>query len=175
MPGYNAQQVANNARNANTTALAIGQNVVYMAQTISHSFSYDATHIHAIGSPKPQEIQQLRSAPSISLTAFALTPVGITLLAAGQILEYLLGGTQFDAYILDGLNNSTALFSYIGCKAGSFSQDISGNSLIRNVYPFLAMDVLDSNGVSLLDTKELANPTPGVGATALGASIGFTP
>ena len=175
MPGYNPTAVANNARNANTVAVAIGQNIIAFAQTVDHRIPSGAEQIFAVGSPKPQEIQQLRFSPSIALTAFALTPAGINLLASGQLLAYSLNGNQFDLYILDGLSSETTLFAYVGCKSSEFGQAIAANTPIRETYNFLALDVLDPNGNSLLTTGESALPTPGAGAQALGAAIGFQP
>ena len=175
MPGYNPTAVANNARNANTVAVAIGQNVIAFAQSIDHRISTGAETLYAVGSPKPQEIPQLRFGPSITVTAFALTDVGVDLLANSQTFAYIMNGNQFDLYILDGLNSETTLFAYVGCKISDFSESISANTPIRDTYSFLALDVLDPNGNSLLTTGESALPTPGAGAQPLGAAIGFQP
>lgn len=175
MPGYNPAAVANNARNANTVAVAIGQNIIAFAQSIDHRIPAGAEHLFAVGSPKPQEIPQLRFTPSITVTAFALTTQGIDMLAGAQTLAYIMNGNQFDLYILDGLNSETTLYAYVGCKVQDFSESISTNSPIRDTFSFLALDVLDPNGNSLLTTGESALPTPGAGAQPLGAAIGFQP
>jgi hypothetical protein len=173
MPGYNPQQVANNARNANTVAIAIGQELVAFAQTVSHSFGYGAEGLYGVGSPKPQEIQQLKVGPTITVDTFALTQNGINLLAGGQNLAYLLGGNQFDLYILDGLNNDAALFVYTGSKASGFSENIPANAPIRDTFTFLALDVLDPNGNSLLTTGENALAVASASASALGNGLGL--
>lgn len=173
MPGYNPQVVANSARNSNTVAVAIGQTVVAFAQTVNHSLSMGGEQLYGVGSPKPQEIQQLRMSPTISLDTFALTQQGITMVAGGQNLAYILGGNSFDLYVLDGLNNDAALFAYVGCKAQNFSESIPTNAPIRDTFSFLAMDVLDPNGVSLMNTGENALAVAGAGAQALGNSLGF--
>src|ERR1019366_7045458 len=120
MPGYSPIQVANSARNANTVAIAIGDNPVAFGQTTNHSFALGAEQLYGIGSAKPQEVQQLKMAPQITVDAFALTDQGVSLLASGQMLAYLLAGNAFDIYVLDGLSSDTTLFAYVGCKAGNF-------------------------------------------------------
>jgi hypothetical protein len=173
VPGYNPQQVANSARNANTVAIAIGETMLAFGQTTNHSFGMGAEQLYGIGSAKPQEVQQLRMSPQITVDAFALTQNGINLLAAGQVLAYLLAGNAFDLYVLDGLNGDQVLFAYVGCKSGNFAEAISTNTPIRDTYTFLAMDVLDPNGNSLLNGGEDALTVSVSGAAPLGASIGL--
>jgi hypothetical protein len=174
MPGFSPQVVANSARNANTVQVAIGQNIIAFAQTVGHQLPFGSEQLYGIGSSKPQEVQQLRMSPQISIDAFALTDVGENLLADNQNLSYLLAGNQFTIFVMDGLNNNAALYTYVGCKAQNFSESIPTNAPIRDTFTFLALDVLDPNGNSLMNTGENALAVAAAGVQAAGAALGLS-
>ena len=155
MPGYQATTQANTAQNANNVTVMIGNSVVAFAQTVGHQVGMGTEQLYGVGTSKPQEIQQLRMSPSIALDSFALTSVGINLLAGGVNLHYTLAGKIFELHVMDGLTN-TILYTYVGCKAGGFSQSISTNSPVRDSITFLAMDVLNSSGQSIMDAGDNA-------------------
>lgn len=173
MPGFQPQQIANNARNGNTVAISIGDTVVAFAQTTNHSFGMGAEQLYGIGTAKPQEVQQLRMSPQITIDAFALTAAGINLLAGGANLAYLLAGNAFEIFVMDGINGNVALFVYVGCKAQSFAESIPTNAPIRDTFTFLALDVLDPNGNSLLNSGENALAVASAGAQALTGALGL--
>lgn len=178
MPGFSAQHVASQARNGNTVAVAIGSNVVAFAQTVGLSLPMGAEQLYGIGSSKPQEVQQLRMSPSITLDSFALTAVGQQMLAGGQNLNYLLAGSQFDIYLLDGLNSQQTIFTYVGCKCSTFSENVPANAIVRDSYSFLAMDVVDPNGNSIMDTGENALTVASAAAVAgntVANTLGISP
>ena len=174
MPGYNAASIANNARSGNTCSILIGQQLLAFGQTIAHSMPMGTEQLYGIGTSKPQEIQQLRMSPQLSLDYFELTKVGLQLLANNQNLSYILAGTQFDIHVL-GVDPpdqaQSTLFTYVGCKAQNFSANIPTNGIIRETVTFLALDVLDANGVSIMDTGQnaltVASPLASLGAAQL--------
>ena len=73
MPGYGGVQQANTAQNGNNVAAMIGSIVVAFAQTVGHQLGMGTEQLYGVGSAKPQEIQQLRTSPSVSLDFFTLS------------------------------------------------------------------------------------------------------
>lgn len=166
MPGFNNVPVSNNARNGNSVAAMLGDQIVFFAQTVGHQYPFGTEQLYGVGSALPQEVQQLRVSPQISLDTFALTKQGINSLQAGQNLNYLLAGQVFDFHVYDGLTQSV-LFTYVGCKCQNFAESVPANAPVRDTYSFLAMDVLDTKGDSILNTGENALAIPAVAAAAL--------
>ena len=156
-------------RNGNTVAVLLGDQVVAFAQTTGHQIPMGAEQLFGIGSQKPQEIQQLRMSPAFTLDQFALTQNGIDLLQGGQNLSYLLAGKQYDMVVFDGLSNQ-AIYTYVGCKAGNFAENIPANAPVRDTLSFLALDVLDPLGVSIMDDGNNAIQVSPTGV-ALGAGV----
>lgn len=174
MPGFNPQNVANKVQTGNSVLLQIGQQVVFFAQTVGHSIPMGGEHFFGIGSSKPQEIQQLRMSPQVTLDSFELTENGQTLLQGGVNFDYLLAGNQFNITVLDGATGNP-LFIYVGAKCGTFSSSIPTNAPIRSNYTFLALDVIDMDGNSLMDTGDNALEISGnvAGSPPSGLGVGF--
>jgi hypothetical protein len=150
MPGFSPVTQALQVRNANTVEILIGDLAVAFAQTTGHQIAWGTEQLYGIGSAKPQEIQQLRISPAFTLDQFALTNAGQNLLQAGASLSYLLAGRQYNMHVYDALTN-TVVFTYVGCKCQNFGESIPANTPVRDTYSFLAMDVLDPDGNSILD------------------------
>ena len=155
MPGFQPQSVANNVANGNQVAVLLGDQIMYFAQTVGHQYPFGTEQLYGIGSALPQEIQQLRVSPQISLDSFALTTQGEATLQSGVSLSYILAGNSFDFHVYDGLTNAVML-TYVGCKCQNFAQSIPTNAPVRDTYSFLAMDVLGPDGASILNTGENA-------------------
>lgn len=159
MPGFNQQQLANKARNANSVTVMIGDQPIAFAQSVNHTFGFGTEALYGVGSAKPQEIQQLKNGPQITITQFALTTIGQQLIQSNQTsLASLLGNTKFNISIVDGINGTT-LFTYVGCVSSDFSEDITANQIISDNLTFLAMDVLGSSGQSILNGQNALNIT----------------
>jgi len=175
MPGFNPAVVANNVQNGNQVAVMLGDQIVYFAQTVGHQYPFGAEQLYGIGSALPQEVQQLRISPQISLDSFTLTQAGKTALQGGVDLAYILAGNVFDFHVYDGLTNKV-VFTYVGCKCQNFAQSVPTNSPSRNTYSFLAMDVLDVNGNSILSTGEnaLSVATAAASTGLVAGQIGLT-
>jgi len=156
----------------------MGDVLVSFAQTVGHTLPFGTEGLYGIGSNLPQELQQLRVAPAFTLDSFELTEHGLALLAGGQRLEYLLAGNSFEMHVLEFVNGAyRTLFSYVGCKAQNLAQNIPTNAPIRTTYSFLAMDVLDGAGNSLMAFSNNAlNVASATASAALAATnLGISP
>lgn len=175
MPGYTSVPQSNQVLNGNNVAISLGGVVVMFAQTVGHQVPMGAAQLYGIGTSKPQEVQQLLMSPQISLDSFALTQAGVTLLTGGTDLFFNLAGRVYDIDVLDGtVQPNTTRFSYVGCKAQNPAENIPTNAPIRRTISFLAMDVLDPQGNSIMDLPDnainaISNlAAAGVGTGALG-------
>ena len=154
----------------------IGDQIVAFAQTTGHQIAMGGEQLYGIGSQKPQEIQQLRMSPAFTLDAFALTQAGLTLLQGGQNLDYLLAGRSYDMTVLDGISNE-AIFTYVGAKAQNMAQNIPANAPVRTTYSFLALDVVNPDGVSIMDDGNNAIQVNAAGvsiAASIGSGLGLS-
>lgn len=175
MPGFSPQAVANNVQNGNQVAVMLGDQIVYFAQTVGHQYPFGTEQLYGIGSALPQEVQQLRVSPQISLDTFTLTAAGKTALQGGVDLSSILAGNVFDFHVYDGLTNKV-VYTYVGCKCQNFAQSLPTNAPSRNTYSFLAMDVLDASGNSVLNTGEnaLSVATAAASTGIVAGQIGLT-
>lgn len=175
MPSFDAKQVSLNVQNGNNVAIMLGDIVVMFAQTVGHQLAMGTEQLYGIGSASPQEVQQLRMSPSFSLDSFSLTQAGVTLLSGGQRIEYILAGNSFDMHVVDGVTNST-IFTYVGAKAQNLSQSIPANAPLRSTFSFLALDVLDNNGDSIMALPDNAISVASNAASAglAGSNLGLS-
>jgi hypothetical protein len=158
MPGFNQHQLAYRARNANAATIWVGNQIIGFAQATTHTFDFGTETLYGIGTAMPQEIQQLRVAPQITIDSFALTSRGLADLGYPSNLSSILSNTQFtisvqtDVDTTPGNNTHTAhaWFTYVACTAVSFNENIPTNRPITDAITFQAMDVLDETGQSIL-------------------------
>ncbi len=172
MPGFGATQLNFQTRNSNTVAILVGDQVIAFAQTTSHSFDMGAEGLYGIGSAKPQEIQQLKVSPQITIDNFDLTNQGLRL-NQGNVtpLVSFLANNNFNISIIDG-STEQPTFTYVGCVAQGFNQSIPSNQVITDAVTFLAMDVLGPDGTSLHNGPTALTITAGAGlspAAVIGA------
>ena len=172
MPAFNQKQLANKARNANRVTVMIGDQVIAFAQTTSHSFDFGTQQLYGIGSALPQENQQMRVSPQITIDSFALTQAGINAVGETQNLSSILANNQFDMHVVDGDTNDP-IYTYVGCVASNFSENIPANQPISDSITFLAMDVLDQTGQSILNVASAFN-LPGVNASTGPNGLGIS-
>ena len=128
----------------------LGDILVAFAQTVSTQISFGTEQLYGIGTALPQEVVQLRVSPSFSLDAFALSAAGLAVLSGNQRLEYLLAGKSFEMHVLDG-NTNTVMLTYVGAKCQNTGTNIPTNAPLRNTFAFLALNVLDPFGQSIID------------------------
>lgn len=171
MPAFNQQQLSYKARNSNSVTILIGDQPIGFAQTASHTFDFGAEQLYGIGSAMPQEVQQLRVSPTITLDNFALTQQGLTSLGYPANLAVILSNNSFNFFVVDG-QSGQALFTYVGCVASNFNENIPANRPITDAITFLAMDVLGSNGQSILNQGNAYQPATQV-PVGVGGNIGF--
>ena len=179
MPGFAPTTQALSVRNGNSVAIVLGDQIIAFAQTAGHQLPFGTEQLYGIGSSKPQEIQQLRMSPQFSLDSFALTASGEQLLQGGVNLGYILAGSQFTMHVQDGLANPpTVLYTYVGAKCQNFSESIPANAPVRDSYSFLALDVLDANGNSIMDDGnnaiQVASSAVSIAANIVGNNLGVT-
>jgi len=152
MPGYNQQQLAYKVQNANAVSLFVGDNLVGFAQSSSPSIDYGTDTYYGVGSAKPQEIQQLRFSQTITIDQLRLTNEGLAFFGIDTPLSYILAYNQFNIYLIDGSTND-AIIAYVGCVASNNNTSVTTNQAITEGITFQAMDVLDPDGNSLLNSN----------------------
>lgn len=173
MPGFSPQSLAYRVANANAALIVIGDQVLAFCQTTTHSFAFGTEPLYGVGTAKPQEIQQLRVLPSITVDNFALSEVGTTLLEGGQSFASIIANNQFTISVVDGITGLTR-FSYIGCTANDFNETVAANRPITDAITFTAMDVLDQTGQSILNGQNatgVGSVQGTLGAFGLGVNI----
>ena len=179
MGAFQQQSISPRARNANRVTILIGDQAIGFAQTTSHSIDFGTQQLYGIGSAQPQEVQQMRVSPSITIDSFALTNAGLVAfgqLVAGQSvnLPSILANNQFNLHVVDG-DTGDPLFTYVGCVASNFGEQISTNQPISDSITFQALDVLDASGQSILNVgSALAIPSAAAstGPNGLGVAVG---
>ena len=149
MPGFNPASLSYRVQNGNTVVVLIGDQPIAFAQTVTHSFDFGTEGLYGIGNAKPQEIQQLRISPEITVDNFALTSVGDNIIQNGTVFSSLIANNQFNICVADA--NGNALYTYVGCVARNFNESIAANRPITDAISFLAMDVLNQTGQSILN------------------------
>jgi hypothetical protein len=149
MPSFNAQELSYKVQNGNSVVVMIGDEVVAFAQTSDQAVDFGTESLYGIGTAKPQEIQQLKFSPTISITSFVLTKQGIVALNYPSNLLQVLANNSFDIHVMD--RTGVPLLTFIGCVANGYSQNVPVNSIITENITFQALDVLDALGQSILN------------------------
>ncbi|MHB1954211.1 MAG: hypothetical protein ACYCOU_10740 [Sulfobacillus sp.] len=158
MPGFNQQQLSYRVRNANSLIMLLGDQEIGFGQTTSASIDFGTDALYGIGSAKPQENQQLRFSPSITLDSFSLTKEGLSVLGYPSTIDAVLANNTFNFFLMDADGNPVV--TYVGCTASNFSLNVPANQPVTESVTFLALDVLDITGVSILNSNsalQLAN------------------
>ena len=155
MPSYNQQQLLYKVRTGNQCAILVGEQLIGFGQTVAPNQDFGTEALYGIGSPKPQEIQQLKFSQTITLDKYRLTAEGEQFFGETAPLWTLLCNNSFDIFLLD--ENGTAFLSYVGAVAQTNNLNIASNQPLTEGLSFFAMDVLDENGVSVLNGSAAAN------------------
>ena len=149
MPGFNAQQLAYKVQSGNSVVIMLGDQVIAFAQTSAQSVDFGTETLYGIGTAKPQEIQQLRFAPTVTINSFVLTNQGIIALSYPSNLLQVLANNSFDMHVMD--RSGVPLLTFIGCVAQTYNQTVPVNAIITEDLTFQTMDVLDPAGQSILN------------------------
>ncbi|MDA8191436.1 MAG: hypothetical protein M0Z68_08240 [Gammaproteobacteria bacterium] len=152
MPGFDAKQLAYGVRNGNMVNIMLGELSIGFGQTSSASNDWGTEALYGIGSAKPQEIQQLRIEPTVSLDSFQLTKKGLAFLGYPSSMLEVLSNNSFDFHIMD--ENANAILTYVGCVAQNFNLNIPANQPITEAVSFTALDILNALGVSILNSNQ---------------------
>jgi hypothetical protein len=174
MPGFNNQALDPQFYTANQVVILIGSQEVGFGQTSSYNSSLGAEQFYQIGTALPGEIQQLRYSPSVTLGYFKLTKRGLALFGytAATPLTSVLANYKFNITLQD--STGAAIYTFVGCSAGSFNTSVTANSPINEDVDFLALDIWDGNGQSVLKgdfALNYNNNVPSVVGAVTGASV----
>lgn len=158
MATYNQQQLLYKVQNANACSIMIGDVVIGFGQTVAPAMDFGTEGLYGIGSPKPQEIQQLRFSNIITLDKYKLTKEGNQFFGVTTPLWTLLANNYFDFFLLD--TDGSAFLAYVGAVAQSNNIGISANTPLTEGMSFMALDVLDHDGNSVLNSNaaDIFNP-----------------
>jgi hypothetical protein len=151
MPGYNQQALLYKVQNANACSIMIGDQLIGFGQTASTGIDMGGEGLYGIGSAKPQEIQQLKFTNTFTLDRFKLTGEGNAFFGNPEDLSTILAYNAFNFFLLD--NDGAAFLSYVGAVCTSTNLNIAANQPLTEGISFLALDVLDADGTSVLNSN----------------------
>jgi hypothetical protein len=151
MPGFNQKQLAYGVRNGNMVTIMLGDIVVGFGQTSSASNDWGTEGLYGIGSEKPQEIQQLRISPTVSIDSFQLSEAGIAIMGYPSSMLEVLSNNNFDFHVMN--EKALPILTYAGAVAQNFNLNIPANQPITESVSFLALDILNAAGVSILNSN----------------------
>lgn len=158
MPSYDQQQLLYKVQNANAVSIMIGSQLIGFGQTVATGIDMGGEGLYGIGSALPQEIQQLKFTNTITLDRYMLTGEGVAFFGESAELSTILANNQFNFFLLD--NDGAAFLSYVGAVATSTNTNIATNQPVTSGISFLALDVLDTDGNSVLNSNsaDVFNP-----------------
>lgn len=148
MSTFNQTQLNYLVQNANSITIMIGDVVVGFGQTATPSIDWGTEQLYGIGSSLPQDIQQLKINPSISIDSFLLTNTGLAFLGYPSSIIEVLSNNQFDLHVVGP--DGQPLLTYVGCVATNHNLNIPANAVVTETVNFLARDVLDPLGNTVL-------------------------
>lgn len=148
MPSFNEKTLAYQVQNANSVTIMMGDVVIGFGQTTTPTIDWGTEQLYGIGSALPQDIQQLKINPNLSIDQFMLTASGLKLLGYPSTMLEVLSNNQFDFHVIG--SDGAPLLTYVGCVAANFNMNIPANQVISETVSFLARDVLDALGNTVL-------------------------
>jgi hypothetical protein len=156
MPAFNPKTLTYNVKNANNVSIHVGDVPVAFGQTTTFSAGFGTQNLYGIGSPLPQEIQQLLASMTITLDALMLTSQGRAYYGQAQTYMQVLWGNSFDITVYN--SDGTVMLTYIGAVANDQAINIPTNQVLTESVTFSAQDVLDNTGTSIFsETSPLFN------------------
>ena len=148
MPSFNQTPLTYQVTNGNSVTIMLGDVVIGFGQTATPTVDWGTEPLYGIGSSLPQDIQQLRINPTVSIDQFMLTANGIAVLGYPSTILEVLSNNSFDFHVMD--INSVPIVSYVGCVASNLNINIPSNQIVTETVSFQARDVLDPLGNSIL-------------------------
>lgn len=173
MPSFNQQAMNNQFYSSNQIVILIGSQEIGFGQTASANLGLGAEQFYQIGTALPGEIQQLRYSPSITLNYFKLTDRGLGLFGytANTPLSSIIANNKFNLAMND--NNGNLILTFLSCSAASFNMSVPANAPVTEDIDFLALDILDANGVTILNGNFALNYNNGV-PSIVGTAVSTT-
>lgn len=171
MPGFNAQAIVAKIRTGNGVAILVGDVPVGFGQTSSQTLALNLERFFGIGSKKVQEQQQLRFEPSITLDTFQLTQAGLTFFGYSSTWIDLLVNTQLNIAVVD--QNGNSILTFVACSASDYTASVPANQPVTEATTFMAMDIWDASGTSILNdgaSAILVNVLSGAASAVLASS-----
>ena len=153
MSSFQQQQLNYKVQNANAVECLLGDVTIAFCQTTTLSDSMGAEQLYGIGSALVQEIQQLKLSPSLTIDYFELTPEGYAFLGYPSTLAEVLANSEFNFSIFGAAG--VPILTYVGCVAGDYNSNISANQPVTSSISFLAMDILNPLGQSILNSNSV--------------------
>ena len=160
MPSFQASQINPKVLTSNAVVIMIGEQEVAFGQTSSLSVGYGTESFYGIGTAKPQEIQQLRFSPTLTLDMFDLSNEGIVFFNYPGVIGTVLANNQFNIVVMG--SNQVPVWTFVGCTAGDYNQNLPANAPITSNISFLALDVLSPLGISILQGNFALNVSYGL-------------
>lgn len=148
MSNFNPIPIAQQVMTANNVVILLGIQEIGFGQGVFFDTDFNALPLHGIGSQKPQEIQSQVFRPYVDILMLNLSNIGLTLLNYPSTLGDLLGLNQFNIVMM-GYNN-LPMYTFVECTATRYNVGVSVSRPITEQIRFMAMDVLDVMGVSIL-------------------------
>ena len=153
MSSFNQQQLNYKVQNANAVECLLGDVTIAFAQTTTLSASLGAEQLYGIGSALPQEVQELKLSPSLTIDYFELTPEGYAFLGYPSTLAEVLANNEFNFSVFGA--NGVPVLTYVGAVAGDYNSNISANQPVTSSISFLCMDILNPLGQSILNSNSV--------------------
>ena len=153
MSSFQQQQLNYKVQNANAVECLLGDQVIAFCQTTTLSDSMGAEQLYGVGSSLPQEVQQLKLSPSLTIDYFELTPEGYAFLGYPSTLAEVLANNEFSFSVFGA--NGIPVLTYVGAVAGDYNSNIAANQPVTSSISFLAMDILDPLGSSILNSNSV--------------------
>ena len=151
MPSFKQQTLNNRVRNANTVLILVGDQEIGFGQTSTFDTNFGTMTLYGIGSAKPQDIQQLKFAPRVTLDNYQLSDTGISILGYPSTMMEVLANNSFNIYMMN--SQGAPLITYVGAVAENITTTAAANQPITEAQAFQCMDVLDPTGVSILNSN----------------------
>ena len=148
MYSFNPTPIAQQVMTANNVVILLGIQEIGFGQGVFFDTDFNALPLHGVGSQKPQEIQSQVFRPYVDILMLNLSNLGLTLLNYPSTLGDLLGLNQFNIVMMG--YNSLPMYTFVECTATRYNVGVPVNRPIVEQIRFMAMDVLDVMGVSIL-------------------------
>lgn len=148
MPSFNPQTLNYQVENGNAVSIMLGDVVIGFGQTAGPSIDWGTEGLYGIGSAQPQDIQQLKNTMTISLDQFLLTDTGLDVLGQPSTMLQVLSNNSFDFHVMNA--KGEVILTYVGAVASNFSLQISANQPVTQTTNFVARDILNALGQSVM-------------------------